>query len=211
MSFFIKPIYAQEQPPSYVIQIEQIEASPEAKMSSISEEVQTKLNENGFVILPQQKDSAFTFSISDTNMDFSDIISTRQKANSALLKVNSPETFSYQLVASLEQPFQSSLQEIIPQTSCDENTPCAYEMPNKWMSNDSYGWGFHLSGPDVVTKFNDDTYYEIFDESKQMIVSQNEAVTGESATKITLKAQVPVEQKEGNYNAIIKLIAIPKL
>lgn len=194
ITLIIGPVSAQESTPSYVIELEQIEASPEAKIQYVSDEVQTKLQENGFILSPQEKDSAFVFSISDTNVDFSDIITARTKTNSTLMRINSSDKYSYQIIASLDEPFQSSLDEIIPQINPADR--------------DSYGWGFQLSGPHVAAPSKD---FQIFDEDKQMIFAEQDGGSGESATKLTFKVQVPAEQKEGNYTGAIKIIAIPKL
>ncbi len=193
VTMIVSSVQAQDSTPSYIIELEQIEASPEAKIQTVSEEVQNKLQEQGFVI-SSQKESSFIFSISDTNVDFSDIISARQKLNSTLLTVNDTDTYSYQIIGSLKEPFQTSLGELIPQTS-----------------KGSYGWGYHLSGPDVVSEFNDETYFRIFDEKSPVIFSGSDSAKGEHATKLTFKVQVPPEQKEGNYTGVIKVIALPKL
>lgn len=207
----VNTVQAQEITPSYTIELEQIEASPEGKIQTVSGEVQKKLQENGFILAPQQKETAFIFSISDTNVDFSDIIAAREKVNSTLLRINSGETYNYEILAFLKQPLQSSLDEIIPQTNCDEATQCFASIPNKWTDKNAYGWGYQLSGPDVVFPLKDDTYFRIFDEEKQTIFARNEGISGESSTKLTFKVRVSPEQKEGNYTGVIKIIAIPKL
>ncbi len=202
---------AQETNPSYIIELEQIEATTEAKTQTVSDEVQKNLQENGYILAPQQKETAFIFSISDTNVDYSDIISAREKTNSTLLRINSADTYNYQIIGLLKKPFRSSLDEIISQTGCDEATPCSASVPNKWTDKESYGWGFQLSGPHVVSPFKDGTYFQIFDDEKQTIFAQHEGIKGESSTKLTFKVRVPAEQKEGNYTGVIKIIAIPKL
>jgi hypothetical protein len=204
-------VHAQEISPSYTIELEQIEASPEGKIQEVSGEMQQQLMEHGYVLSPQPSETSFIFTITDTNIDFTDIITSRSKTNSTLLRINSADPDSYEISSSLVQPFQSSLDEIIPQTDCDETTPCAPYIPNKWTGKDSYGWGFMLSGPDVKTPSKDETYFQIFDEEKHMTLAENDEVNGESATKLTFKVQVSPEQKEGNYNGVIKIIALPKL
>lgn len=208
---FINTVHAQEITPSYTIELEQIEASPEAKIQEVNGEIQQQLMEKGYVLSPQPNETAFIFTISDTNLDFTDIIAARSKTSSTLLRINSADPYSYELISSLEQPFQSSLDEIIPQTDCDEATPCVPSIPNKWTGKDSYGWGFQMSGPDVTIPSKDETYFQIFDEEKQMILAENDSTSNESAAKLTFKVQVPPEQKEGNYNGVIKIIALPKL
>lgn len=194
--FITSSVHAQEKP-SYVIELEQIEASPEPQIESVSEEVQKKLEETGFILTPPDKDSAFLFSITDTNVDFSDINTARNKTNSTLIRVNSEDPVGYQIIASLKQQFQSSLDETIPQINST--------------NKDSYGWGFQVSGPDIVLPLKDESRFQIFDEDKQVIFSENNQMTGESTTKLTIKVQIPAEQREGNYTGAIKIIAIPKL
>lgn len=198
IGFFTTAVYAQDSTPSYVIELEQIEASPEAKIQKIPTGLLQQLQENGFIITSPQNDSSFTFSIANTNVDFSEIISKREQTNSTLFRVNGSDAYSYQILGSLKEPFQTSLGESISQTSCDESSEC-------------FGWGYHLSGPDVVSPFKNETYFRSFDEEHLSIFSERDGTTGERSTKLTLKVQVPAEQKEGNYTGVIKVIAIPKL
>ena len=192
MIILVNTAVADEIAPAYTVELEQIETLPDAKIQTVSGEFKKTLDKNGYILTPQEKNSALIFTISDTNIDFSDIISAREKISSTLLRVNSAGTLTYEIIGSLKQPLKSSLNEIIPQT--DKN---------------SYGWGFQLSGSDVVSPYKDEN--QIFDEDKQMIFAENESLDKESVIKLTFKVRVSPKQKEGNYTGIIKLIAVPKI
>ena len=178
--------------PEYKVDIEQIEASDEAALSSIRPEVALKLREKGYYV-SYVNEHPFTFSIKNTVVDLEKEVETK----SVYTSVRSEGAYSYHLSAFQWTPLQSQSGNQIPTSSCTA-VSCT----------DPIGWGYRVLGPDALTIYSKKDTYFPFSLQKRTLPSSNPNAEGVRASEVEFKV---VQGKERNelFEAIIQLLAVP--
>ncbi len=212
--FLIWPgsILAQEMfSPSYVLELEQVEATTEPKLHMLNELQLQRFTENGYIVETPQT-HMLQFSISDNRLSLKKLNSQPTQTSTLLTTITSEDLFGYQLLAIPLQGLESINGDQITPTSCDggSNT-CTTTSAKEWRSLQSYGWGYNISGPDAAADFKNKQYFRPFKTGEQTVISSHEAANSQRSTELTIKVAVDNKISEGNYGSIIKLIALPKL
>lgn len=203
-------VFAQEMfSPSYRLELEQIEATTEARTERLNTLQLKEFFENGYIVESSDKNSLH-FSISDTVLSFTDLQPEKAQSHSVLSTVTSPELYGYQLIAVPLQGFETANGDQIPATQCDgKEQTCTVRTAKQWRLNTMYGWGYTVSGPDANRDFLDESFYRPFKTGESVVIANNPSVSSQRATKLTIKTITSPETPEGNYRSVIKLIALP--
>ena len=197
--------------PSYRLELEQIESTNEAKIDTLSPKQLKQFSEEGFII-NTPKNKMLHFSISATVLNFNDITNERSQTNSFLLTIASLDEYGYQIISQAAQKLITVNGEEIPPTTCDsKGNTCTPQSAKEWTSQSANGWGYHMSGLDSPSDFKNEKYYRPFKTESWEVISKQGWVDSQRTSKMTIKVKTSAEQSDGNYNASIKLIALPSL
>ena len=197
--------------PSYTIDLEQVEATTEPKLDILNDLQLKRFSDDGFIV-ETSKVHMLQFSISDTVLTLSDLRSNRIQSSSVLTTITSSGVFGYQLLAMPLQGLESRNGDQIPPTICDgKSNKCTPNSAKKWKSNTAYGWGYNVSGPDAAHDFMSKEDYRPFKTGESAVISSNDATDSQRSAEVTVKVAVASDVPEGNYNSLVKLIALPKL
>lgn len=152
----------------------------------------------------------FSFSISDSKVDFGVITPTNPLTRAIVLTVSNSSGKGFS-VSAAENKSLTSQNGTIPDTSCDTGD-CTPTKAAIWASTLSYGFGYRCddqSGTNCVLGFSP-SFYKPFaaSPSAQNVLS---STTGGSARKsqITYKVNVSGSQPPGLYTNIVSYIANP--
>ncbi len=197
--------------PSYKLELEQVQATTEAKSSTLNPLQEKQFFEKGFIIHPPQE-NALQLSISDTRIKLNDFNAEPTQSHSVVAMVSSGQLYGYQLLTIPLQGLETKNTDQIPATQCDGKAElCNVNSARSWKNDEHVGWGYNVSGPDAKMDFKNDTYYRPFSTGEPIVIATNDASQGQRTTKITIKTVTTPEQAGGNYSSIIKIIALPKL
>jgi hypothetical protein len=158
----------------------------------------------------------FSFSISQSLIDFGILSPTNPVIRNAILTVNNRSGEGYTVSASENHPLQSAASgQTIPDTTCD-NGACTQLVSGIWENALTYGFGYRcdpISDRDCADGFaNNQSYKQFADESKNeapqtvMLSSSN---GGTKQVKITYKVNISGTQPAGAYANTITFIAVP--
>ena len=207
--FLIPSVAAQEMTsPSYKLELEQIEATTSARLQTLSTKQLKQFHEDGYLINTQKK-GTLLFNISDTVLNFKD--NENVQTNSILTSVNGIPAFAGMT------PDNDTSSSVIPAEAGIYDEEFGYQiiaqLTKQFESNSGEGidWGYHISGPDSPFNFKDDNDYKQLKTEAFSLVAGNEWTTSERSTKMLIKLNRSAKQFEENYNAVIKLIALPSL
>lgn len=205
-------IFAQEMfSPSFKLELEQIESTTEAKTEKLNSLQLKRFLDTGYIIQTQQADT-LQFSISDSTLHFNDLKPGAETSQSVLTTVTSTDLYGYQLIAFPIQGLETTNNDQIPPTQCNGNDEaCTVLHADKWTSNNAFGWGYSVSGPDSPKDFIDESFFRPFKTGEAVVIAHHPAVNSQRSTELTIKTVISPEMPKGNYSSIIKLIALPKL
>jgi hypothetical protein len=155
----------------------------------------------------------FSFSVSNTNIDFGTLTATNPVTRTNTLTVSNNSAYGYQVTASENHPLLApAYGAIIPDTVCDSG-PCTPSTSGPWTSTLTYGFGYrcdNVSATDCATGFSDPTYYKPFDASPSAQVVMTGANVGKNKQcQITYKVNISGTQAAGTYTNTIMYIATP--
>lgn len=168
----------------------------------------------------------FSFSISNTRVDFGEMTPNVPATASAVLRVAFGGAGQYQVTAAEQGPLKLlNRSEIIPDTQCDDTT-CDESTSRPWTSNSTIGFGYKMSGEDIPSTFTicGDTCYRRFADTVTLPVEQpavimsSQDVTVDLSSKpkdiihqstITYKLNIDSSLAAGTYQTIINYIATP--
>ncbi len=197
--------------PSYKLELEQIEATTEAKQMTLNPLQEKQFFENGYIIHPPQ-DNSLQFSISDVSLNLNAFSEEPVQYHSVVTTITSQQIYGYQMLINPLQGLETKNADQIPATQCDgKDEFCTTHIAGEWKNNSRTGWGYNISGPDANLDFKNDTYFRPFTTGEAIVMATNDASEGQQATKMTIKTIISPEQAEGNYSSLIKIIALPKL
>lgn len=192
---FVSPLYAQE----YILELQQIEATTEAQLQpSIPQNRLNEFKHQGYAILTVDHPAGeIAFSIDRTIISFDDLSRGGMVVEPIEMQVV-PETGSrFQILAQLLKPFQSISGQTIEPTSCDDG--CSVRIAKPWTSNAVYGWGYSVDGGKTYRPFSPEAMGFLPPE-----------LSSTSNIDMKLKVQTSTNQPEGNFQAVVQLIALPE-
>jgi hypothetical protein len=155
----------------------------------------------------------FSFSISNTFIDFGIISPTSPVTRTNDLTVSNGSAHGYQVTASQNHNLRANTSgfEIQP-TTCDAGT-CTTTTAAAWTSSLTYGFGYrcdNVTGTDCDSGFSTSTFYKQFVASPSAVSVMSSTNVGRSRkSTITYKVNVSGTQPAGLYTNIINYIAIP--
>jgi hypothetical protein len=155
----------------------------------------------------------FSFSISNTYIDFGSLTATNPVTRTNILTVSNGSAHGYQVTASENHALLiPAYGAFIPDTACDGGL-CDPSTPAAWTSTLAYGFGYrcdNVSQADCATGFSDATYYKPFAASPSaQIVMQGANVGKNKQCQITYKVNISGSQQAGTYTNTIMYIATP--
>ncbi len=155
----------------------------------------------------------FSFSISNTFIDFGVISPTSPVTRTNLLTVSNGSAYGYQVTVSQNHNLRVDNSGFeIPATTCDSGN-CTSTTSDAWTSSLTFGFGYrcdNISGTDCASGFSNSTYYKSFVSSPSAVAIMSSANVGRSRkAQVTYKVNVPGTQPAGLYRNILNYIAIP--
>ena len=161
-----------------------------------------------------QRNISFSFSISETLIDFGPLSPTDPVLRTNTLSVSNTATAGYTVTAYENNPLKESTSSAtIPDTTCD-NGACNSTDGGTWEGTLTYGFGYRCDSSDktktCLPGFSDFNSYKQF--AKETTQPQNimESASGESSiAQITYKVNISGSQQSGFYNNTLTFIAVP--
>jgi len=157
----------------------------------------------------------FRFSISNTNISFGTLLPNTPQTATTTLTITFGASGQYQVTA-IEEGKLRTLDQTnqIADTQCDggSNT-CNESLAKIWTSNNSYGFGYNMSGNDIPSDFLNNTYFRPFpdrqeNETPSVVMSSTNVGKNRQAT-MTFKVNISPIQSAGKYQTIINFVATP--
>lgn len=155
----------------------------------------------------------FSFTISNTFIDFGLISPTTPVTRTNTLTVSFESAHGYQVIVSQNHNLRvnASGAEIQP-TTCDAGT-CTTTTASAWTSSLVYGFGYrcdNVVGTDCDSGFSTSNFYKQFIASPSAVTVMSSPNVGKGRkTQITYKVNIPGTQPAGLYTNIINYIAYP--
>lgn len=180
----------------------------------------------------------FTFSISNTKVDFGTLLPSSPSTGQLTLKVSFGGAGQYIVTARADGPFQQIAgSNVIPATGCDGGVnTCTITLAKPWTSNSMYGFGYSMTGQDIAPDFISGSYFRPF---ANALIPENSAVIMQSVnvtanltptpnpsyspapslagtqrdtthqSVITMKTNISSVQPVGSYTTVIRFLATP--
>src|ERR1035437_2516247 len=155
----------------------------------------------------------FSFSISQTSIDFGLLSPTIASTRANTLTVSNGSAFGYAVTASENHPLLvASSGQMIPNTSCDGGA-CTTTNPGAWTLPGTYGFGYtctNISGTDCVSGFSSGSNFAPFAASPSAVIVMTSTNVGRNRqSQITYKLNIANTQPAGLYTNVINYIATP--
>lgn len=157
----------------------------------------------------------FSFSVSNTNISLGTLTPNTPSTAQTVLTVIPGSAGQYQVTAIEESPLKTLSGNSIPDTSCDSGTEtCSEIQARTWASNNSYGFGYNMSGNDIPLDFLSQSSYRPFPdlssaETPVIIMYSSDIVNKTRQSTMTFKANISPVQPAGSYQTIIDFVATP--
>lgn len=157
----------------------------------------------------------FSFSLSNTLIDFGLLSPTNPVLRSHFLTVRNGSAYGYQVTAYEDHELKSDM-DTIPNTTCDTGT-CSPTVASAWTNTLTYGFGYrcdNVTGNACAPGFAGDTsVFKTFSNAAQNDNPQP-VMLGTTATRlakstITYKVNVSATQPGGDYGNNIVYVATP--
>jgi hypothetical protein len=158
----------------------------------------------------------FTFSMSSDLIDFGILSATNPISRTSTITIsNAP--MGYEVLGSENHQLQTGNVQFIPDTTCDDGTPCSETIPGTWASVTTFGFGYHCENLNNFICDNtssDSSLYKHFadtlvgQEPQQIVQSINNANKTSQAT-ITYKVNISGNQQNGLYSNEVTYLAVP--
>lgn len=187
---------------------------------TVGQMVQGKFENTGFQIKAGfqyvRPKAPFSFTISNSAVDFGSVIANTFAADSSTLTVSVGSANGYTVKAIENHSLKvKGTENSVTDTSCDASLPCVINQATPWLNTSSYGFGYNMSGSGVnQNDFIDNTYFQPFSNNElgqdpvTIMSGTNVRNKVEEAT-ITYKINIPPTQLNGIYENAIQFIAIP--
>lgn len=158
----------------------------------------------------------FSFSISQTAIDFGTLSATNPVTRTNNLTITSSSSYGYNILAYEDHPLSNVGSGItIPDTTCDSGQ-CTEILSSSWMNTLTYGFGFrcdNIIGTDCPSDFALHDFYRQFADNKSQEKPQtimSGSTTKNNQVTITYKINISGSQAPGVYSNHIYYIAAPK-
>ena len=154
----------------------------------------------------------FSFSISQTSIDFGTLSPANPITRTNTLTVNNQSAGGY-IVTSSEnhQLLSPATGSLIPDTTCDDGL-CTPSTATAWTSTLTYGFGYRcddVSDTDCVVDFSDSSFYKPFSASPSATTVMSGTSGTNKQSQITYKVNISATQPAGAYSNVITYIATP--
>lgn len=170
----------------------------------------------GFQYVPRT--IPFSFSISNTLIDFGNLSPTNPVTRTTTLTVKNTDAKSFKVTAAENHPLTiSSTGATIPDTTCDDGK-CTQDKSSKWINTLTYGFGYRCDSSTPTScvvndkSFSDKTYFKQFSDSSHSESATNimSGATGK-ALKATImyKVNISSSQPAGVYGNSVTYLATP--
>ena len=155
----------------------------------------------------------FSFTISQTNIDFGPLSPTIASTRTNTLTVSNGSAFGYTVTASENHPLLvASSGQMIPDTTCNGGT-CNTTTATLWNDPNTFGFGYrcdNLSGTDCDSQFLTANFYKPFAASPSAVAVMSSTNVGRNRqAQITYKLNISNTQAAGLYTNTINFIATP--
>lgn len=158
----------------------------------------------------------FSFSLSQSLIDFGILSPTNPVTRNTILTVNNRSGEGYSVNASENHPLQSAASgQTIPDTTCD-NGSCTQLISGVWDNALTYGFGYRcdpISDRDCADGFGNNASYKQFADAGKGQAPQAVMFSGKNGgtkkAKITYKINISGTQPAGSYANTITFIAVP--
>ncbi|NMB84374.1 hypothetical protein GYA28_03750 [Candidatus Roizmanbacteria bacterium] len=171
----------------------------------------------------------FTFSISDSRIDFGSILNNEPKTATTNLRVSFGGAGNYQVTAAELGRLGTLSGDYIDNTSCD-NSDCDVSTASVWDLDTTYGFGYNIDGEDIPATYtscyltNSKLCYRPFPDTTlptptpAAVIMSSDHVTVDLTSKpkdiihestVTFKLNVSSAQPAGSYQTVISFIATP--
>jgi len=202
---------------NYILQLDHLNTAPN----------KPKVKDNALGVKTEQPvkehSEPFSFSISETLIDFSTLSPTNPIKRSNKLTVSNEPASGYSIIASEDKELSASAplrgaspsSAFIPDTTCD-NGLCSEVSSAAWTNPLTYGFGYrcdNIVGSDCVNGFSDLKYYKQFannslSETPKMVAMATNTAKNKTI-QITYKVNISLSQQFAFYSNTITYIAIP--
>lgn len=196
-------------------------ASTNYKLSDVvGQTVSGVFASKGFIIQSGFQNSyagaVFAFSVSPTLVDFGILSPNIPIEKEVRVSIANGNTTGYTVKVSENQPLSTSVAAEIPDTVCDINPPaggpCTKTVASRWTQNNSYGFGYKMSGKTVSRDFAKDNFYRPFaatrrNEQSVLIMESHAKKVVDQAT-MTLRLVIGPNQPVGQYRNVISFTAM---
>jgi hypothetical protein len=155
----------------------------------------------------------FSFTISQTNIDFGSISPTIAVVRSNNLTISNGSAFGYTVTASESHPLLVAASgQMIPDTSCNSGA-CNTTTAALWNDPNTFGFGYrcdNLSGSDCDSQFSSANFFRPFAASPSAVAVMSSTNVGRGRqAQITYKLNISNTQAAGVYTNTINYIATP--
>lgn len=153
----------------------------------------------------------FSFSVSETLIDFGPISPTDPVLRTNTLSIEDPSKEGFEVIAYEENPLKNiSTDTTIPDTTCDSGA-CNSQDSGLWEAVLTYGFGYRCdsSNNSCSSGFSQNNFYKQFEKE----ISGQNAVENQdlqsAKVQITYKVNISGTQQPGFYGNTIIFIAVP--
>lgn len=159
--------------------------------------------------------SSFSFSLSESVIDFGPLSATNPVTRNALLAISNAPPQGYRVFTYEDHPLMAPNNTTIPDSTCD-NGLCTEQTADSWTNTLTYGFGYrcdNVEGTDCDKSFRSQNSFRQFankarNESFQSLMSSNKPFA-KAKTQITYKVNISGTQMPGTYTNTITYIAVP--
>lgn len=198
---FRREVLAQEMTaPGYRLKMQQIEASPSAKVGNLlSHKDQEIFDQKGFITYTVSE--PIKLMLAKTELNFEEFRSGISQLKESNIRISSNPQVGFQATIQLSKYFSTNANEIFPVISCNIGNSCT-------------GWGFNFYGrTNFVTGFESKDFFRALELTKNFtFVNMSPSLDSKPLTfsnTIRIKATPPDDLKDGNYSTNIKIIVLP--
>lgn len=200
---FRHEVLAQEMTaPGYRLKMQQIEASPSAKVGNLlSHKDQEIFDRKGFITYTVSE--PIKLMLAKTELNFEEFKSGISQLKESNIRISSNPQVGFQATLHLSKNFSTNAKDIFPETKCESGNSCT-------------GWGFNFYGrTNSVTGFESKDFFRALEFTKDFTfvnmspILDSKLLTFSSTLRI--KATPPDDLKDGNYSTNIKIIVLPNL
>jgi hypothetical protein len=156
----------------------------------------------------------FAFSISNTAVNLGELTpGAFSSPASTILSVSASGAQGYKVYAYESQPLtMENGVTTIPDTTCDTDT-CSETIADSWSNTAKPGFGFSMTGTDILPDFENGTKFKQFANAKNFeapqVIMQRTGYSKNRQATVQYKAAIAGNQVAGNYENTIIYIATP--